>query len=99
MLTSLPDYTHRAADLSWLSDFLSPYDPTYDLAKICGGAKADFLDTYPRIVSRMKTQDKFRVRFMSMNPLMRERGNGPGQRKMDDGGYLSIVKQGTQHKH
>lgn len=73
MLLSLPAYSHRAADLNWLSAFLSPYDPAYDLARISGSARADFLATYPRIVSRMKKQDKFPVRFMAMKPMVRGR--------------------------
>jgi hypothetical protein len=79
MLASLPSYTHRTTDLAWLTSFLSPYDPAYDLAQISGRAKADFLDTYPRILCRMKRQDMFPVRFMEMNPMValrREMGRG-----------------------
>jgi hypothetical protein len=85
MITSLPDYTHRASGLNWLSDFVSLYDPAYDLAKITGGMRADFLDNYPRIVSRMKRQDRFPMRFMAMNPLVRERRNGTRQQEMSEG--------------
>jgi hypothetical protein len=85
MITSLPDYAHRASDLNWLSDFLSPYDSTYDLAKITGGMRADFLDSYPKIMSRMKRQDRFPMRFMAMNPLVRERRNGTRQQEMSEG--------------
>lgn len=62
------------ADLDWLRAFLSRYDPTYDLAKIASGTRETFLDTYPRIVSRMKSQNKFPLRFTGMNPLVRGRG-------------------------
>lgn len=82
MLVSLPDFAHRAADLGWLGDFLSPYDPAYDLAKISGSMKEDFLDNYPKIVSTMKRQDGFPVRFMALNPLVRESG---GRNVMSDG--------------
>jgi hypothetical protein len=85
MITSLPDYTHRASGLNWLSDFVSLYDPAYDLAKITGGMRADFLDNYPRIVSRMKRQDRFPMRFMAMNPLVRERRDGARQQGMSEG--------------
>lgn len=85
MITSLPDYIHRVSDLNWLSDFVSPYDPAYDLAKINGGIRADFLDNYPRIMSRMKRQDRFPMRFMAMNPLVRERRDGARQQGMSEG--------------
>lgn len=85
MLISLRDYAHRAADLEWLGAFLAPCDPAYDLAKISGATKAEFLDMYPRIVSRMKRQDKFPVRFMALDPMVRESREGGGRNVMSDG--------------
>lgn len=98
MLDYLPHYPQRGADLTWLRYFLSHYDPAYDLAKISGGPKRDYLDMYPQVVSRMKRQDKFRVRFMSINPTLRERGIELGMRRMSDGKCLWIVKKCLRHK-
>ncbi|KAF1927550.1 uncharacterized protein M421DRAFT_41788, partial [Didymella exigua CBS 183.55] len=70
LIASLPAYDTRATDMTWLQTFLAPYDSAYDLAKISGAAKAEFLDAYPKLLARMKRQDKYPEVFMAMNPTV-----------------------------
>ena len=53
--------------LSPLPD-IAPYPNDYKLAKISGSRRDDYLAMYQNIVSRMKKQPKYPVRFMQMNP-------------------------------
>lgn len=91
MLEGLDQYPGRDADIAWLTDFLVPYLPEYALAKISGSRKNDYIATYQRIVSRMKRQPRYPMRFMQMNPdpsqqpgLGRREPGGEGLRNMTD---------------
>jgi hypothetical protein len=54
--------------MAWIANFLAPYSSEYSLAKISGQRKEDYLSTYQDIVSRMKKQPRYPMRFMQMNP-------------------------------
>ena len=68
LILSLDYYPGRDADIIWLVNFLAPYPNDYKLAKISGSRRDDYLAMYQNIVSRMKKQPKYPVRFMQMNP-------------------------------
>ncbi|RYO59768.1 hypothetical protein AA0113_g7535 [Alternaria arborescens] len=68
LIVSLDYYPGRDADIIWLVNFLAPYPNDYKLAKISGSHRDDYLAMYQNIVSRMKRQPKYPVRFMQMNP-------------------------------
>ena len=68
LIESLEYYPGRDADIIWLVNFLSPFHNDYELAKISGPRRDDYLATYQSIVSRMKKQPKYPMRFMQMNP-------------------------------
>lgn len=82
IIERLEPYTKRRTDLLWIDRFLAPYHADYALAMLHGNRKADYLTTYPMIVSRMKNQDRFPVHFMHVSPVRdlslprdRERGD------------------------
>jgi hypothetical protein len=68
LIESLENYPGRDADMAWIANFLAPYSSEYALAKISGPRKEDYLSTYQDIVSRMKKQPRYPMRFMQMNP-------------------------------
>ncbi|KAI4624445.1 hypothetical protein J4E83_004119 [Alternaria metachromatica] len=68
LIESLEYYPGRDADIIWLVNFLSPFHNDYELAKISGARRDDYLANYQSIVSRMKKQPKYPMRFMQMNP-------------------------------
>ncbi|EUC51061.1 hypothetical protein COCMIDRAFT_31621 [Bipolaris oryzae ATCC 44560] len=57
-----------APDFIILVNFLAPFSNDYALAKLSGRQKDDYLQMYPAIVSRMKKQPRYPIRFMQMNP-------------------------------
>lgn len=68
LIEGLEPYSHRDADVSWLRDFLMPYPAGYALAKISGHRKDEYVAMYQDIVSRMRKQPRYPMRFMQMNP-------------------------------
>ncbi|KAF1349335.1 hypothetical protein EJ07DRAFT_140267, partial [Lizonia empirigonia] len=68
LIEGLPQYPERYGDLAWLAHMLAPFPIDYDLAKLTGEGKRDYLRTYPAVVSRMKRQPGYPLRFMQMNP-------------------------------
>jgi hypothetical protein len=68
MVEDLEYYPGRDADIAWLDDFLAPYPPEYALTKLSGIRKESYVATYQNIVSRMKRQPRYPLRFMQMNP-------------------------------
>ena len=94
LIEGLEYYPGRDADIIWLVDFLAPFSNDYSLAKISGWQKDGYVHTYPCIVSRMKKQLRFPIRFMQMNPdrsLLQPRtlGAAERQREMTDGECIS----------
>lgn len=63
-------YSSQVADLNWLGEFLSHYDAAYDLAKIKGGLKAQYLERYPEVLKSMRRQNGYPQQFMAMNPTV-----------------------------
>jgi hypothetical protein len=78
LIEGLDNYANRDPDITWLTNFLAPYPPEYGLAKTSGVRKADYIATYREIVSRMKKQPRYPMRFMQMNPdrSMQQRQQG-----------------------
>jgi len=78
LIESLDIYPNRDADIAWLTNFLAPYPPEYGLGKTSGARKTDYIATYQDIVSRMKKQPRYPMRFMQMNPdrSMQQRQQG-----------------------
>lgn len=68
LIESLDYYPGRDSDIIWLVNFLAPFSDDCSLAKISGSRKDDYLEMYHRIVSRMKRQPLYPIRFMQMNP-------------------------------
>ncbi|CBX98568.1 hypothetical protein IAQ61_007805 [Plenodomus lingam] len=68
LIQGLDRYPGRETDLAWLEHFLSAYHVDYALAKISGPRRDNYVVTYRNIVSRMKRQPRYPVRFMEMNP-------------------------------
>jgi hypothetical protein len=90
LIESLEYYPGRDADIIWLVNFLAPYHNDYELAKISGPEKDDYLVTYQSIVSRMKKQPRYPMRFMQLNPdrsmqQARRGGETERSREMTDG--------------
>jgi hypothetical protein len=90
LIESLDYYPGRDADIIWLVNFLAPYHNDYALARISGTRRDDYLAMYRSIVSRMKKQSKYPVRFMQMNPDQSTQQAWRGReterpRKMTDG--------------
>jgi hypothetical protein len=87
LIEGLDNYARRDADIYWLTNFLAPYPPEYALAKISGPRKDDYVATYQDVVSRMKRQLRYPLRFMQMKPdqSMRQRqGDREVMRVMTD---------------
>lgn len=90
LLEGLEYYPGRDADIIWLVNFLAPFSNDYPLAKISGRQKDDYLQIYPAVVSRMKKQPQYPIRFMQMNPdqsmyQSRQRGVAEQPGEMTDG--------------
>jgi hypothetical protein len=69
LIEGLDHYPEHNADSAWLTSFLAPYASEFALAKISGPRREDYVATYQKIVSRMKSQPRYPFRFMQMNPL------------------------------
>ncbi|KAH6882006.1 hypothetical protein BKA58DRAFT_11699 [Alternaria rosae] len=96
LIESLEYYPGRDADIIWLVNFLSPFHNDGELAKISGARRDDYLATYHSIVSRMKKQPEYPMRFMQMNPDQssqpaRWRSKMERPREMTDAERLEIV--------
>jgi hypothetical protein len=90
LIESLEYYPGRDADIIWLANFLAAFGNEYALAKVSGSRKDDYIAMYQCIVSRMKKQPKYPVRFMQMNPDQsmqqgRRGGEEERAREMTDG--------------
>lgn len=68
LIRGLEHYPDRDDDLRWIGNFLTPYPLDYALAKISGPRMQDYLSVYKAIISRMKKQPRYPIRFMQMNP-------------------------------
>jgi hypothetical protein len=68
LIQGLEYYPGRDDDIAWLANFVAPYPIEFALAKISGQRKEDYTATYQDIVSRMKRQSRYPVRFMQMSP-------------------------------
>jgi hypothetical protein len=68
LIEGLKCYPGRDADIAWLGDFLALFPLEYALAKLSGVRKESYVATYQGIVSRMKKQPRYPLRFMQMNP-------------------------------
>jgi hypothetical protein len=68
LLDGLDSYSGRDADIAWLVNFLGPYPLDIALAKISGPRMEDYIAVYKMIVSRMKRQPRYPLRFMQINP-------------------------------
>jgi hypothetical protein len=90
MIEGLEHYPRRDADITWLTGFLAPYAPDYALAKISGTQKNDYVATYQAIVSRMKKQPRYAMRFMQMNPDRSQR-QGQGRREAEREGAREMT--------
>ncbi|KAL1799384.1 hypothetical protein ACET3X_003421 [Alternaria dauci] len=96
LIESLEYYPGRDADIIWLVNFLAPYHSDYELAKISGSRRDDYLAMYQSIVSRMKKQPKYPVRFMQMNPdqsmhQIQQRSEMDRPRDMTDAERMDII--------
>ncbi|KNG45542.1 hypothetical protein DDE82_008314 [Stemphylium lycopersici] len=90
LIESLDYYPGRDSDIIWLVNFLAPFSDDYSLAKISGSQKDEYLEMYHRILSRMKKQPRYPIRFMQMNPdqsiyQTRRRSDAERPRNMTDG--------------
>jgi hypothetical protein len=68
LIEGLEYYPGCNEDVAWLTNFLAPYPLEFALAKISGPRKEDYIATYHNIISRMKRQPRYPLRFMHMNP-------------------------------
>ncbi|KAG9193573.1 hypothetical protein G6011_03608 [Alternaria panax] len=96
LIESLDYYPGRDADIIWLVNFLAPYHNNYELAKISGSRRGDYLAMYQSIVSRMKKQSKYPMQFMQMNPNQsiqqaRRRSEVGQSRDMTDAERIDII--------
>lgn len=86
LIEGLEYYPGRDADIGWLDTFLSAYHHHYALAKISGARQEDYLRLYPEIVSRMKRQPRYPMRFMQIDPArVHHRADQQGYGEMTDG--------------
>ncbi|OAL49039.1 hypothetical protein IQ07DRAFT_512433 [Pyrenochaeta sp. DS3sAY3a] len=69
IIERLEPYPKRRTDLYWIDRFLAPYHADYALAMLHGNRKADYLATYPMIVTRMKRQDRYPIHFEHVCPV------------------------------
>jgi hypothetical protein len=83
LIEGLENYLERNADIAWLRNFLAPYPLEYTLAKVSGSRKDNYIASYQTIVSRMKRQPRYPMRFMQMNPD-RSQQPGQGRRESED---------------
>lgn len=86
LIEGLEYYPGRDADIIWLVNFLAPFTNDDALAKISGRQKDEYTHMYPIIVSRMKKQPCFPIRFMQMNPdrsLLQPRRSGEAERSRE----------------
>jgi hypothetical protein len=90
MIEGLEHYHERDADIAWLTAFLAPYPPEYALAKISGTRKDDYVAAYQTILSRMKKQPRYPMRFMQLNPD-RSQQKGQGRREAEREGAGEIT--------
>ncbi|KAF2821960.1 hypothetical protein CC86DRAFT_410354 [Ophiobolus disseminans] len=84
LIEGLERYPGRDDDTLWLADFVAPYPFEYALAKISGSRMDDYLTVYQDIVSRMKRQPRYPMRFMQINPdlsSMQQRTQGRTERE------------------
>ncbi|KAF1938432.1 hypothetical protein EJ02DRAFT_354584 [Clathrospora elynae] len=96
LIEGLEYYPGRDADIVWLTNFLAPYHHEYALAKVAGARKDDYIAMYQGLVSRMKKQPRYPIRFMQINPdqsmqQARRGGEVPRPREMTDSERLDIV--------
>jgi hypothetical protein len=91
LIEGLGHYPGRDEDVAWITDFLAPYPLEFALAKIFGPRKEDYITTYQNIISRMKRQPRYPLRFTQTNPdqSMRQQQGGraierEGPREMTD---------------
>jgi hypothetical protein len=96
LIESLEYYPGRDADIIWLVNFLAPFSNEYALAKISGPRKDDYLAMYQSVVSRMKKQPQYPIRFMQMNPdqsmqQARRGGETARPRVLTDGKYSHVL--------
>ncbi|XP_014562353.1 hypothetical protein COCVIDRAFT_84028 [Bipolaris victoriae FI3] len=96
LIEGLDYYPGRDADIIWLMNFLAPFSDDYALAKISGRQKDDYLQMYPAVISRMKKQPRYPIRFMQMNPdqsmyQSRQRGVAEQPEEMTDVKRLEII--------
>ncbi|EUC30421.1 hypothetical protein COCCADRAFT_39332 [Bipolaris zeicola 26-R-13] len=97
LIGGLEYYPGRDADIIWLMNFLAPFSDDYALAKISGRQKDDYLQMYPAVISRMKKQPRYPIRFMQMNPdqsmyQSRQRGVAEQPEEMTDVKRLEIIE-------
>jgi hypothetical protein len=86
LIESLEYYPGRDTDIIWLVNFLTPFGDEYALAKLSGSRKDDYIAKYQGVVSRMKRQPKYPMRFMQMNPdqlMQQARRGGEVERPKD----------------
>jgi hypothetical protein len=84
LIIGLEQYPSRDADVAWLTDFLAPYPLEYALAKISGRRRDDYIAMYQSIVSRMKRQPRYPIRFVQLNPdqhMQRDSRGGEAERQ------------------
>jgi len=91
LIEGLDRYPGRDADIAWLDNFIAPYPPEYGLAKISGARKNDYIAVYQDIVSRMKRQPRYPMRFMQMNPdrSMQGRLQGRAEAEREQEGQMT----------
>ena len=90
MIDGLANYAGRDSDRAWLTDFLAPYPREYALAKIAGTRKIEYVANYRAVVARMKSQPRYPMRFMQMNPDRSQKQGQPGrgtERDLTDRGF------------
>lgn len=96
LIEGLPQYAERYGDLAWLAHMLAPFPSDYDLAKLTGERRQDYLRTYPAVVSRMKRQPGYPLRFMQLNPATVARLDVlHRQGGMTDGAY-GVIESGAR---
>lgn len=100
LIEGLDNYANRDADIAWLTNFLAPYPPEYGLAKTSGARKADYIATYQEIVSRMKKQPQYPMRFMQLNPdrSMQQRQQGSPEAAREPEGRMTDRKSSDELK-
>jgi hypothetical protein len=90
LIEGLENYPGRDADAAWITNFLSPYPLGFALAKISDPQKEDYLTVYQSIISRMKKQPRYPLRFMQMNPD-RSMQQQQGKREVKGAGEIGMT--------